>query len=85
MSFCVYDEGYREEGEWALNIKSVVVFGRMTCVEDIDRVVYISAKLSHKFTQDEAYILEEIEKYARQTLLLELTPEHICGKMVTES
>ena len=23
-SFCVYDEGYREEGEWALNIKSVI-------------------------------------------------------------
>ena len=24
-SFCVYDEGYREEGEWALNIKSVII------------------------------------------------------------
>ena len=22
-SYCVYDEGYRKEGEWALNIKSV--------------------------------------------------------------
>lgn len=28
---------------------------------------------------------EEIEKYARRTLLLELIPEHICGKLVTES
>lgn len=85
VSFCVYDEGYRKEGEWALNIKSVVVFGRMAYVEDIDRVVDISWKLSHKFTQDEAYIKEEIEKYAKQTLLLELIPEHICGKLVTES
>ena len=27
VSFCVYDQGYREEGQWALNIRSVIVFG----------------------------------------------------------
>ena len=85
VSFCVYDEGYRNDGEWALNIKSVIVFGRVKVVEDLEKVVDISIKLSHKFTRDDAYIKEEIEKYAKQTLLLELTPEHICGKMVTES
>lgn len=85
VSFCVYDEGYRKDGEWALNIKSVVVFGRMKVVDDLDKVVYISDKLSRKFTGDDAYIREEIEKYASQTLLLELTPEHICGKLVTEA
>lgn len=85
VSFCVYDEGYRNDGEWALNIKSVIVFGRMKVVEDLEKVVDISIKLSHKFTRDDTYIKEEVEKYARQTLLLELTPEHICGKMVTES
>lgn len=85
ISFCVYDEGYRKEGEWALNIKSVVVFGRMRVVNDLKKVVYISDKLSRKFTKDDAYIKEEIEKYASQTLLLELTPEHICGKLVTEA
>ncbi len=85
VSFCVYDEGYREEGQWALNVKSVIVFGRMTCVEDIDRVVDISRKMCHKFTRDETFIKEEIENYAHQTLLLELTPEHICGKLVKEA
>lgn len=85
VSFCVYDEGYRKDGEWALNIKSVIVFGRMKVVDDLDRVIHISEKLSRKFTEDEAYIKEEIEKYAKQTLLLELTPEYICGKLVTES
>ena len=25
VSFCVYDQGYRKDGEWALNINSVVV------------------------------------------------------------
>ena len=85
VSFCVYDEGYRKDGEWALNIKSVIVFGRMKVVDDLDRVIHISEKLSRKFTEDEAYIKEEIEKYTKQTLLLELTPEYICGKLVTES
>lgn len=85
VSFCVYDAGYRNEGEWALNVKSVIVFGRMKVVDDMARIVDISRALSHKFTQDEEYISREIEKYARGTLLLELTPEHMCGKMVTES
>lgn len=85
VSFCVYDEGYRKDGEWALNIKSVIVFGQMEVVDDLDMVVYISDKLSRKFTEDDAYIKEEIKNYAHQTLLLKLTPEHICGKLVTES
>ena len=33
VSFCVMDEGYRKEGEWALNIRSVIVFGRLRIVE----------------------------------------------------
>ena len=37
VSYCVMDEGYREDGEWALSIKSVVVFGRMRVVEDEDK------------------------------------------------
>ena len=31
-SFCVYDGGFRKEGEWALNIRSVIVFGRVEFV-----------------------------------------------------
>lgn len=85
VSYCVYDEGYREEGDWALHIKSVIVFGRIKVIDDMDVIVNISTKLSHKFTQDDMYIKEEIRKYAHETLLLELMPEHICGKLVKES
>lgn len=85
VSFCVYDDGYKNEGEWAFNIKSVIVFGRINLVEDIEKVVDISEKLCRKFTQDEAFIKKEIENYAHQTLLLELVPEQICGKFVKES
>ena len=36
-SFCVFDQGYRRDGEWALNISSVIVFGRIEFVEDRKR------------------------------------------------
>ena len=85
VSFCTYNKGYRKEGEWALNVSSVIVFGKIEIVEDHQRIVDIAAKLSRKFTQDEEYIRREIEVYASKTLLLELTPEHICGKSVNES
>jgi len=85
VSFCVYDHGYREEGDWALNVKSVVVFGRMEVVDDMDTIVGVTTKLSHKFTQDDAYIQREIRQAANRTLLLRLVPEHICGKRVKEA
>lgn len=85
VSFCTYDNGYRKEGEWALNVKSVIVFGKIEIIEDADKIADITKKLSYKFTQDENYINREIELFLNKTLLLELTPEHISGKSVTES
>ena len=84
-SFCVYDAGYRREGEWALNIRSVIVFGRLRIVEDHERAVEISRRLSYKFTQDEAYIGREIEKSGPGVLCFALIPEHMTGKLVNEA
>lgn len=85
VSFCVYDAGRREEGEWAFKVKSVIIFGKIEIIDDMTQIIDITRKLSYKFTQDENYIQNEIDKYAAGTLLLQLTPEHICGKLVTES
>jgi len=85
VSFCVYDQGYRKEGEWALNVKSVIIFGRIELIEDLETIKAITRKPSYKFTQDEAYIEDEIEKHAHRTVLMKLLPEHICGKLVEES
>lgn len=84
-SFCVYDGGYRNDGEWALNIRSVIVFGKVEIIDDAETIVDISRKLSLKFTKDEEYIQNEIEKYAKGTLILKLIPEHICGKLINEA
>lgn len=85
VSFCTYDKGYQNEGEWAWNVKSVIVFGKIEIIDDMDKIIDITTKLSHKFTQDDEYIKKEIELYGAGTLLLQLTPEHICGKAITES
>ena len=85
VSFCVYDEGYKKDGEWALNISSVIVFGRMYIVDEPEKSNEIFRKLSLKFTSDIDYIDSEIEKFAKATLCYELRPEHITGKIVNES
>lgn len=84
-SFCVYDQGYREEGDWALYIKSVVVFGRIEIVEDHEKAIAMTRQLSLKYTQDTVYIEEEIEKYGHELLVFRLIPEHITGKITKES
>ena len=84
-SFCVYDAGFRREGEWALNIKSVIVFGRIEFVDDQDTVYRLSEELSRKFTDDDTYIKREIEQAGPRTLMFALVPEHITGKIVNES
>ena len=85
VSFCVYDQGVRQEGEWFLRIRSVIVFGRIEFVEDREKTYEIARQLSYKFTSDEAYIDNEIRHSGPRTLLLALTPEHITGKLVKES
>ena len=85
VSFCVYDSGYRENGDWALNIKSVILFGRIRALDDFDKAMDICRKLSYKFTDDSKYIEKEIASFGKNTLCLELIPEHITGKIIKES
>ena len=84
VCYTVFDKGYLKEGDWALNVKSVIVFGRIRIVEDFDEAIELCRKLSYKFTDDESYINEEIEKCAKATLVMELDIEHMTGKLVNE-
>lgn len=84
-SFCVYDEGFKREGEWALNIKSVIVFGKIEFIEDRKTTYRIAEMLSYKFTDDQNYIQHEIKHSGPGTQLFALVPDHISGKIVNES
>ena len=85
VCLCVYSDPIPVEGQWYSDFKSVIVFGRAKAIEDHDRMIQISRELSYKFTRDEEYIANEIERSGPGTLAFEIIPEHITGKMVNEA
>lgn len=85
VSFCVMDEGFRRAGEWALNIRSVIVFGRIRIVEDAARREEILRALGRKYYPDPDDVEEEIRRDGSRALCLELVPDHVSGKLVNES
>lgn len=84
VCYCVYDSGFRKDGDWALTIKSVIVFGRVRTVEDHNKAIAVSRQLSLKFTDDEAYIEREIQSAGQRVLVFSLEIDHISGKLVHE-
>ena len=87
VSYCVMDDGFRKEGDWALNIRSVVIFGRMRVVDDTDDELKrkIATGLCRKFTDDEAFLEKELTNALPRAAFLELAPENMTGKLVNES
>ena len=85
VSFCVMDKGYRKEGDWALNIKSVIAFGRAKLLEDRARVHEVCGMLTRKFTEDPEYLEKELRINGDRVQVVEITVEHMTGKLVNES
>ena len=85
VSYCVLDSPYRKEGEWALNFNSVIAFGRIRVVSDEAKKLEICTNLCRKFTDDEEYLREELESAFSRVCCLELSIEHITGKLVKEA
>ena len=85
VSYCVMDKGYRKEDDWALNIRSVIVFGRIRRVTDDEKKKEICTCLCRKFTDDETYIRHELRNALPRVQCLELTIDHMTGKLVNES
>lgn len=83
VSFCVYDKGYKKADEWSLNIKSVIVFGRIHTVDNWSDDLMVD--FCKRFTDDIEYIDSEIKKFKNNTVIFCLEIEHISGKLVNES
>lgn len=84
-SFCIYDEGYREEGDWPLHIRSVIVFGRIHPVREEAVVQQACRELCRKFMPDPAYFEKEMRGSGSRVQVLALEVEHMTGKLVKES
>ena len=85
VSFCVYDKGFRKEGDWALNIKSVIIFGKIKFVEDESRREEIMRKFGLKFDPDPENVEDNIKRLLRVTKVMELSIDHMAGKLCNES
>ena len=83
-SFCVMDQGVRQEGDWALYIRSVILFGRVKTVTDPGRVEEIARRLALKYYPSAEEAEREVAKYKDKVRILELTVEHRTGKRVHE-
>ena len=83
-SYCVMDAGEKREGDWALYFRSVIAFGTVYMITDYDTIIAISRRLSLKFTQDLAYIEDEISRSGPRTAMFALEIEHLTGKLVHE-
>ena len=84
VSFCVIAQDEVMAKERTTAYISVIAFGRARIVEDHDRAIDISRRLSYKFTNDEKYIEYEVVKSGARVLVFELIPEHMTGKIVNE-
>lgn len=83
VSFCVYDKGYHKDGHWSLNIRSVIIFGRIRILDDWSDALMVN--FCKRFTGDMEYIYSEIEKFKSNTAVLCLEIEHMTGKLVNEA
>ena len=85
VSFCVMDEGFRKSGDWALNIKSIVLFGRVNKTDGKQETIEILRQIGLKYYPTAEGVEGEIRKAGAHVQILELTIEHMTGKLVNES
>lgn len=85
VSFCVMDEGFRKPGDWALNIKSVVIFGRVKKADAAQKMEELLRRIGLKYYPTAESVEEEIRKAGAQVQILELSIDHMTGKLVNES
>ncbi|MDD6215139.1 MAG: pyridoxamine 5'-phosphate oxidase family protein [Roseburia sp.] len=85
VCFTVMDDGFIKEGDWALNIKSVVCLGRLETVTDSDKILETCQMLARKFFPTEEAVEEEIAKSLDRVNVFAMTIDRMTGKLVNES
>lgn len=83
-SFCVIDEGRKEEGDWWWHFNSIIAFGRVRRIEDTNEVVAILRKIGGKYFPTDYDTEADIGRNLRRVAILELRVEHLTGKHVRE-
>ena len=84
VSFTILSEPVRNDGEWWYCFTSVIVFGRISEINDPEKADKILRALGSKYFP-EGYDMEtDIIRNGPHALILELTIDHVSGKHVRE-
>ena len=85
VSFCVIDQDQIVPEKYTTYFRSVIVFGHMGLVEDVEEMRRIAAMLAMKYASDfKEGIPKEIDSSIRNMAILELTIDHITAKEAVE-
>ena len=84
VSFCVMDSGIKAEDSWWYTFKSVIVFGRIRTLDDMDEKIDKLTHLGDKFFPTHEETVDEINRLLDRTEVFEITIEHMTGKIVKE-
>ena len=63
----------------------MIVFGKISFVTDTDEKVRILRLLGNKYNPNPQDVEREIEKFLQRVCILELSIDHMTGKLVNES
>ena len=83
-SFCVYDSGTPIDDGLRMTVRSVIVFGRIEIINDQEKVLTAIRKFCLKYSGDDAYIVNKLERSGPRMMMFALVPEHMTGKSVVE-
>ena len=83
VCFMVHDSGYRKD-DWSYYVTSVVVFGRAKVMTDEAEKREKIRLLGLKYYPTEQAVDEEISRDFSRVNMVEITIEHITGKLVHE-
>ena len=84
VSFTILSEPVRNDGEWWYCFTSVIVFGRISDINEPEKADMVLRALGSKYFP-EGYDMEtDIVRNGPHALILELTIDHVSGKHVRE-
>lgn len=85
VSYCVMDSGVQKENHWSLMIQSVVVFGKVSFINDEQEAEKIVRRLAAKYNSNQKEIDEEVLRAKERLQVFALEIDSMTGKLVNEA
>lgn len=84
VCFTTWNKGFQKDGDWAWNVTSVVAFGRVSLIDDVELTESKTRALGIKYYPTAGEVEEEIRSAIARVQLLAIDIDHMTGKLVNE-